>query len=382
MTQIQRACRNPAWPKLTTRAERRRGLACFGPGSVLTVASLVLPGCQALVDVDDYTFQATPLTNGGATGAADAGGAGAGGRGGAGTSTGAAGADAGAPSAQPGAAGALAGPQTGPIVEPTLPADSAELAEPPPLAPGVAALESLPRPAPGFLRPPEVLVVGSPLRSRNGYVELRLELNGLVVTHQQVDGARAVVATLPLTNAHVATLADDGHFVVFSRDGSITDLSSNAGLVPGPTLRVQNDGNVVLYDNDAVLPRTPRWASDTNFRRNPGVCRRLEPNQVVYPVSSQPLASCNGLFRLVMDAEGRLSVIDPQNVPVFQSFTGGPGSISIMQRDGNLVVYDIDDVPRWATGTSTVPGAYAALEDDGTLAVLDPNDVKLWPPAP
>ena len=96
----------------------------------------------------------------------------------------------------------------------------------------------------------------------------------------------------------------------------------------------------------------------------------------------QLLLGRRGLFRLVMDAEGRLSVIDPQNVPVFQSFTGGPGSISIMQRDGNLVVYDIDDVPRWATGTSTVPGAYAALEDDGTLAVLDPNDVKLWPPAP
>jgi hypothetical protein len=52
-----------------------------------------------------------------------------------------------------------------------------------------------------------------------------------------------------------------------------------------------------------------------------------------------------------------------------------------MQRDGNLVVYDVDDVPRWATATYPAPGAYAALEDDGTLAVFDPNDVRLWPPA-
>jgi hypothetical protein len=226
-------------------------------------------------------------------------------------------------------------------------------------------------------------VVGSSLRSRNDHVELRLEPDALTVTHQQVDETRVVALAFPLTNAHVATLADDGHFVVFSRDGSAIDISSDAGLVTGPTLRVQNDGNVVLYDNDAVLPRAARWSSDTNFRRFAGVCRRLEPNQVVYPAESLPLSSCNGLFRLVMDAEGRLSIIDPQNAPVFQSAAGGgPESITIMQRDGNLVVYDPDDIPRWSTGTYLVPGAYAAVEDDGTLAVFDPGDVRIWPPAP
>jgi hypothetical protein len=347
----------------------------------MTIAALALPGCVALVDVDDYTFQATPLANGGAAGTTDAGVAGADGRGGAGGSSGAAGTVVGAPPAQGGAAGTLPDPGPGPIVEPVPPPDAAVPGEPP-LAPLVASLEALPRPTAGFLRPAEVLVVGSPLRSRNDHIELRLDPDALTVTHQQVDEARVVVATFPLTNAHVATLADDGHFVVFSRDGSVTDLSSNAGSITGPTLRVQNDGNVVLYDNDAVLPRAARWTTNTNFRRFAGVCRRLEPNQVVYPAESLPLSSCNGLFRLVMDAEGRLSVTDSQNVTIMQSPTGGgPESITIMQRDGNLVVYDVDDVPRWATATYPAPGAYAALEDDGTLAVFDPNDVRLWPPA-
>jgi hypothetical protein len=357
--------------------------------SVLTIAALALGGCVAVMDVDDFTFHATPFTNGGAAGAAVTGDVGAGGRVGGGGSGGVVEPPVGAPPIEGGAAGSPAQLAPGPSVEPAPAPDAAAPLEPPATVPGepplasvVAALEDLPRASSGFLRPTEVVVVGSPLRSRNDHVELRLERDQLTVTHQRVDGVRVVVATVPLTNAHLATLAEDGHFVIFSRDGSITDISNSAGSVTNPTLRVQNDGNVVLYDNDAILPRAARWATGTNFRRIAGACRRLEPNQVVYPAETQPLSSCNGLFRLVMDAEGRLSVIDLQNVPVLQTATGGgPESITIMQRDGNLVVYDVDDVPRWSTGTFTVPGAYAALEDDGTLAVFAPNDVRIWPPA-
>ena len=362
---------------------------------MLTIAALALEGCVAVMDVDDYTFHAPPVANAGAAGTADTGRGGAGGfgsagaRGGTGGSSGARDIAAGVPPLGGGSAGSPAELGQGPIAEPVPLPDAAVPGEPPapvpgepPLASVVAALEALPRASDGFLRPTEVLVVGSPLRSRNDHVELRLEPDRLMVTHQGVDGVRAVVATLPLTNAHLATLAEDGHLVVFSRDGSVTDISISAGSVSDPTLRVQNDGNVVLYDNDALLPRAARWATGTNFRRLAGACRRLEPNQVVYPAESLPLSSCNGLFRLVMDTEGRLNVVDLQNVPVLQSATGGgPESITIMQRDGNLVVYDVDDVPRWSTGTFTVPGAYAALEDDGTLAVFAPNDVRIWPAA-
>lgn len=352
-------------------------------GWPLLLTALALPACQAMVNVDDYTFHARPGEDGAASGAADAGFGG--GPGEAGTGSGSAGsggvggngAGGAALGPLPGSAGSGSEPRPG--VEPLRPPDAGAPGEVP-LAPGVAALESLPAPSEdGFLRPAEVLVAGAALASRNGFIELRLERDGLTVTHQQVDGSRQVAAAFPIADAHVATLGEGGHFVVYARDGSITDLSSGAGSIDAPVLRVQNDGNVVLYDNDAALPRGVHWTSNTNFRRVAGACRRLEPNQAIYPGGSVP--SCNGLFRLVLDAEGRLSVLDGQDFPLFQSTAGGPASAAIMQWDGNLVVYDVNDSPRWDTATYPVPGAYAAVEDDGTLAVFDPNDALIWPPA-
>ena len=46
-------------------------------------------------------------------------------------------------------------------------------------------------------------------------------------------------------------------------------------------LRVQNDGNVVLYDNAGVPPRNAPWATGTFMQRS-GECRRFNPNQAIY----------------------------------------------------------------------------------------------------
>ncbi len=40
-----------------------------------------------------------------------------------------------------------------------------------------------------------------------------------------------------------------------------------------------------------------------------------------------------------------------------------------MQTDGNLVLYDTSNQPRWASGTSNHPGAFLDMQDDGNVVV-------------
>lgn len=49
----------------------------------------------------------------------------------------------------------------------------------------------------------------------------------------------------------------------------------------------------------------------------------------------------------------------------------------IMQDDGNLVLYDVDDKPMWSTGTDGASGAEFTLSDDGSMTVSKDGRV-LW----
>ena len=53
-----------------------------------------------------------------------------------------------------------------------------------------------------------------------------------------------------------------------------------------------------------------------------------------------------------------------------------------MQEDANLVIYDKNDVPTWASGSS--PGRFSEgpyrveMQDDGNLVVYDKSNTALW----
>jgi hypothetical protein len=49
-----------------------------------------------------------------------------------------------------------------------------------------------------------------------------------------------------------------------------------------------------------------------------------------------------------------------------------------MQSDGNLVVYDKDNVPRFNTGTHGNPGSQLLIDTTGTLFVVAPDGRQLW----
>jgi hypothetical protein len=60
-----------------------------------------------------------------------------------------------------------------------------------------------------------------------------------------------------------------------------------------------------------------------------------------------------------------------------------PGS-AVMQSDGNFVVYDAANQPRWHTHTWGNPGAYLSLQNNGAMVVNTASGARLWgtPAAP
>ncbi len=94
-------------------------------------------------------------------------------------------------------------------------------------------------------------------------------------------------------------------------------LVSNNGFYE---LRMQTDGNLVLYRNNH-----PIWATDTH---------------------GQDVESCT------MQGDGNLVLrLEVSDRPIWASNThGNPGSSLIVQDDGNVVIYN-GSIPIWATGT-------------------------------
>jgi hypothetical protein len=56
----------------------------------------------------------------------------------------------------------------------------------------------------------------------------------------------------------------------------------------------------------------------------------------------------------------------------------GPGAYCVMKTDGNFVVYDDDDKPRFQTGTKGNPGAFLRCQDDGNLVIYTRENKAIW----
>lgn len=135
-----------------------------------------------------------------------------------------------------------------------------------------------------------------------------------------------VLAAVPAADAvgssHVqstqtqAALRSDSHFYAPASLGRNQAWTSGNGRT---ILRVQSDGNVVVYKDNR-----PVWQA---------------PN--VYPNAD----------RLVMQEDGNLVVYNRAGNPLWAAGTWHKGRYLSVQDDGNVVVYDSANRPVWATNT-------------------------------
>ncbi len=103
----------------------------------------------------------------------------------------------------------------------------------------------------------EWLAPGQAVSSPNGRYALAMQADGNLVVYQ--DGFDALWASGTNGNGGAnATVQVDGDFVVYSAGGGALWSSQTSGQTSAPLLLLQDDGNAVLYGENAV------WATGTN----------------------------------------------------------------------------------------------------------------------
>lgn len=113
-----------------------------------------------------------------------------------------------------------------------------------------------------------------------------------------------------------------------------------------------------------------RIAADTGVPRT---------SQVIdAPYTLGPNASVSSdTARLIMQSDGNLVVYDEFNIPRWASNTLNRGYKAEFQTDGNFVVYTRSGHPVWASETSGHPGAKLAVQDDGNVVIYDGSQ-PIW----
>lgn len=88
------------------------------------------------------------------------------------------------------------------------------------------------------------------------------------------------------------------------------------------------------------------------------------------------IASSDGRYRLVMQADGNLVVYRGSSAQ-WATGTNGPNRRVVMQGDGNLVVYT-GSTPLWASGTAGFRGSRLVMQNDGNLVIYGPSGHAWW----
>jgi hypothetical protein len=217
-------------------------------------------------------------------------------------------------------------------------------------------------------------------------------------------------------------MEEDGNLVVYDQ-AQHPCFETRTGGHRGSYLRLQTDGNLVVYTRDLKVA----WASNTAARpsrgpepgRPPDLRRQGNQRPPAFPARlskdlrsgirlnlGDSLFSPLGGFRLVLQDDGNLVlyVIDDMQIPwdsslvvyhdlsilgvyhdvIWSSGThvrdgdAGPGAYGLMKADGNFIIYDDDDKPCFQSGTKGNPGAFLRCQDDGNLVIYTRDNKAIW----
>lgn len=233
----------------------------------------------------------------------------------------------------------------------------------------------------------ETLFKNQSLVSQNEKFEVRMGEGNLAVRYK--DGMTLwEQGRQPGYPSDKAALTVDGALIIFHDLPDTTWNSGTAGKGDRDTyVEIKHDGNMVLMSGES-----PIWTSNT--AQTPA---QMEENQAK-PITSaksgadslqaceclerdQYLQSPNGRIRLVMQGDGNLVVYlinDGQYSPLWASGTTGYRAPfkAVLQVDGNLKLLGDDGGDRWSSGSRGL-GASLKVQDDGNVVMYSEGKV-IW----
>ena len=88
--------------------------------------------------------------------------------------------------------------------------------------------------------------------------------------------------------------------------------------------------------------------------------------------------SSDGRFQLIYQADGNL-VLYQNGSAIWNSGTYGTSAgRTVMQSDGNLVIFNASNTPVWASNTGGNASAYLAVQSDGNTVIYRSNGSAAW----
>ncbi len=126
---------------------------------------------------------------------------------------------------------------------------------------------------------------------------------------------------------------------------------------------------------DDATTNTDDLATKTNgsFTNVPGIGSgdQLTSGQIIH--------SSNSTFKTVMQSDGNFVVYNSLGKPAWTTNTSGnPGAKAYMQPDGNFVIYSSGGKPLWSSKTNGYPGSSLVMQNDGNLVIYNIYGRAIW----
>jgi hypothetical protein len=206
------------------------------------------------------------------------------------------------------------------------------------------------------------------LQSPNGRYSFIMQPDGNLVLY---DGPNSIWQshTFGAPAAYIQLMIN-GNLGMYSNTGALLWQSRTFGIAPNGQLVIQDDGNLVLKNNEGYAV----WSIYSGFT-DPST---LSTNQGLGQGHCL-VSSAAGEYRLCMQPDGNLVLYNRVGVATWQSGTSGTSaSYVIMQPDGNLVMYNSSGNWVWQSYTYGSGAIYVSMQPDGNLVMYNGSSNWVW----
>jgi len=219
----------------------------------------------------------------------------------------------------------------------------------------------------------ETLSRNATVRSADGRYELMLQADSNLVMRDLWSGDAVIWSSGTAgTSADRLVFQSDGNLVLYAGTTTVWQTStSGKGAVQ---FLIRRDGSLALYAAESM----PVWASTSGSVVSTTGRSYLVPGQAL--TAGQSVYSIDGRFRLTLQTDGNLVVLDRWNdhVALWSTNTAGSGADRfVFQSDGNLVLYK-GTTAVWSANTAGDGGTKLSLGRNGNLILTTAQSGTVW----